>query len=168
MNAPQEPEVTPGSVRDSLTVLGVAAAGAELALTLVGGLTGAALGAALLTALAVLVARYVTGAESEDSGYRKNLRLMGSHSPSIQDWHWTVRNGLDDDGFTHVLRPRLQRLYASRLSELHAVSLFTDPARAAALVGPDLWPWLDPEQPPPGSTLPEPLLRALVDRLETL
>ncbi|MDH6113907.1 hypothetical protein P3T36_002728 [Kitasatospora sp. MAP12-15] len=160
--------VAAGSIRDSLTVLGLVAGGAELAFALAGGLAGAAMGAAVLAAVALPTARYVIGAAAEDSGYRKNLRMMGSHSPSINDWHWTVRNGLDENGFTHVLRPRLQRLYASRLSEQHGVSLLNEPAAAAALVGPELWPWLDPEQPAPDTTVPEPVLVALVARLEAL
>lgn len=167
-HATPEPAVAPGSMRDSLTVLAVAAAACELAFTLVGGLAGAAMGAAVLSAVALVTARYVLGAAAEDSSFRKNVRMMGSHSPSINDWHWTARNGLEQDGYKHVLRPRLQRLFASRLSEAHGVSLLTEPARAAALVGPDLWPWIDPEQPAPAATLPEPVLTALIDRLEAL
>jgi hypothetical protein len=66
------------------------------------------------------------------------------------------------------MRPQLQRLFAARLAEVHGVELFRDPVRAAALVGPDLWPWLDPAAAPPRPVLDEPTLRALLDRLEAL
>jgi hypothetical protein len=42
------------------------------------------------------------------------------------------------------------------------------PQRARALVGAELWPWIDPEAIAPQPALPEPVLRALLDRLEAL
>lgn len=157
-----------GSVRHSLTLLLPVAAGAELVLGLVGGLPGLGLGAAVLGAVALLTGRYVAGAASQDSGYRRSTRLMTSRLPGIGDWYWIVRGGSDPDGYLSSLRPQLQRLYAARLSERHAVSLHTEPAKAAALVGADLWPWVDPAQPPPSTTIPADRLDALIDRLDAL
>jgi hypothetical protein len=62
----------------------------------------------------------------------------------------------------------LQRLFAARLAERHGVAMYRNPRRARSLVGAELWPWIDPEAPPPLPALPEPVLRSLLDRLETL
>ncbi|MFE9311286.1 hypothetical protein ACIQCF_31080 [Streptomyces sp. NPDC088353] len=43
-----------------------------------------------------------------------------------------------------------------------------NPQLARALVGAELWPWIDPEATAPQTTLPEPVLRSLLDRLEAL
>lgn len=158
----------PGSVRHTFAVLSGVAIAAEVALALVGGLPAVFGGLALITAAALLTARYVGGADAEDSGLRREARLMSSREPGLGEWYWTVRSGLDDDGFHHPLRPQLQRLYTARLSELHGVSLLTDSDRAAELVGPALWPWIDPWRHAPQRTVPKPVLRALVDRLDTL
>ncbi len=160
--------MSPGSIRHTLTVLGAAALAVEAALALVGGLPAMVGGLALITATGLVIARYVSGADAQDSGNHRTARTMGSREPGLGDWYWTVRNGLDRDGFHHPLRPQLQRLYAARLSETHGVSLTEEPGRAAALVGPALWPWIDPEHNAPQRTVPEPVLRALVDRLDTL
>jgi hypothetical protein len=90
-------------------------------------------------------------------------------------------------GFERVLRPELERLYAVRLADRHGVSLYREPDRAAAIVGEDVFAWIDPRRPgytgplPPRRTLdrraqsanhpppiPDVVLRALVQRLETL
>ncbi|MCC9309853.1 hypothetical protein LN042_22740 [Kitasatospora sp. RB6PN24] len=157
-----------GSVRHSLTLLLPVAAGSELVLGLVGGLPALGLGSAVLGAVALLTGRYVIGAASEDSGYRRDARLMTTRVPGIGDWYWILRGGSDPDGYPSSLRPQLQRLYAARLSERHGVSLHTEPVKAAALVGADLWPWIDPAQPPPSTTLPPDRLGALIDRLDAL
>jgi hypothetical protein len=157
-----------GSVRHSLTLLLPVAAGAELVLGLVGGLPGLGLGAAVLGVAALLTGRYVVGAASQDSGHRRDARLMASRVAGIGDWYWIVRGGLDPDGYLSSLRPQLQRLYAARLSDRHGVSLHTEPAKAAALVGADLWPWIDPARRPPATTLPADRLDALIGRLDAL
>ncbi|PYC69772.1 hypothetical protein C7C46_27795 [Streptomyces tateyamensis] len=149
-------------------VLGATAVLGECLLGLVGGLPGLGLGATLIAVGALSTARYVAGAGSENSNFRRNVRLMTGRPPAMGEWYWTVRNGLDQDGYRQALRPGLQRLYAARLSERHNVSLHHDRDRAAALIGPAAWPWLDPEQPPPSDTLPRAVLAQLVRRLETL
>ncbi|WP_344441607.1 hypothetical protein, partial [Kitasatospora nipponensis] len=158
----------PGSARHTLRTLGTVALAAEVALALVGALPAAGSGLALFGAAALLIARYVSGAAAEDSGYRRSVRLMGSRAPALGEWYWTVRNGLDENGYPHPLRPQLQRLYAARLSERHGLSLYTEQAKAAAVIGPQAWPWIDPDHAAPGVTVAPKTLRILVDRLETL
>ncbi len=71
-----------------------------------------------------------------------------------------------------VTRPLLQRLMAIRLAERHGIDVHREPAAARALLGEDVWPWLDPARPPSGSSrrpgLAERDLHRLVERLESL
>jgi hypothetical protein len=71
-----------------------------------------------------------------------------------------------------VTRPLLVRLMASRLSEHHGIDLHRSPDRARAIVGDELWWWLDPARPVEGSSQPPGVdvatLTRLVERLETL
>ncbi|MGF1429894.1 hypothetical protein [Kitasatospora sp. LaBMicrA B282] len=157
-----------GSVRHTLVVLGQLVPIALLLLGLAAGLPGLGLGAVLLGGAALVTARYVVGAGSEPRIWQPRTRLMGSQTPSLSDWRWTVRNGLDPANPPHPLRARLRRLYAARLAERHGVSLRAEPARAAALVGPEVWPWLDPAHPEAGGALSPEVLTLLIDRLEAL
>lgn len=69
-------------------------------------------------------------------------------------------------------RPVLARLLAARLADHHGVDLTADPAAARALVGEEVWHWLDTDREvdrrgqPPG--LDQPTLSRIVDRLEQL
>jgi hypothetical protein len=71
-----------------------------------------------------------------------------------------------------VTRPLLQGLMASRLAERHGVDVHRSPDAARALVGEDVWHWLDPARPASGTSRPPGLdargLLTLVDRLEAL
>lgn len=158
----------PGSVRHSLIELTATAVLAEPLLALAGGLPGAGAGAVLLTAAALVTARYVAGAGALETVLRRPPRLMEAHEPGLGDWRWTVGQATDPEGDGGPLRTRLQRLYAVRLSEVHGLRLPADRDRAAELVGPELWPWVDLWAPAPATTVPAPVLRALVDRLESL
>lgn len=122
----------------------------------------------MLTAVALVTGRYVAGAGFGEEGLRQRARVMEAHEPGLGDWRWTIHHGLDPQGDGQPLRGRLQRLYAARLSEAHGLSLPADRDRAAELVGPRLWPWIDPEAAAPAATVPAPVLLALVDRLESL
>ena len=190
-------------VPEALAVLGVAAVAAEVLLALVGGLPAVATGAAVLVAAVLLAvvggltavacgavvlavgalfgARYIAGAEALDSDYRRKVRLVGSREPTLRYWDAAIEDARESlSGYELHLRPLLQRLYAVRLAERHGVSLHTEPARAAAIVGTELWPWIDPSRhrlTPEYSREPDPSLRqpvpdrvitALVDRLENL
>jgi hypothetical protein len=71
-----------------------------------------------------------------------------------------------------VTRPLLVRLLASRLSDRHGIDLHRHPEQARAIVGDDLWWWLDPTRPVEGSSQPPGVdagtLTRLVERLEKL
>ncbi|MYW21862.1 hypothetical protein GT039_41400, partial [Streptomyces sp. SID2955] len=91
--------------------------------------------------------------------------------PALGAWRRMVAKTLADDGearFDTVMRPQLQRLFAARLAERHGVAMYRNPQRARALVGAELWPWIDPQVAAPRPALPEPVLRSLLDRLEAL
>ena len=74
--------------------------------------------------------------------------------------------------YDHGTRRLLTRIMQAALAERHRVDLAADPARARALTGEDVWPFLDPAAPPcHDSRVPGPDLRMLtriVDRLERL
>ncbi|MFD9060863.1 hypothetical protein ACFVZ3_05020 [Kitasatospora purpeofusca] len=158
----------PGSVRHSLIELIGTAVLAEVLFALVGGVPAAVAGAVLLAIGALVTARYVAGAGFLDIGLRSRQRVMDSREPGLGDWRWTVREGIDPQGDAGPLRGRLRRLYAARLSETHGVSLTADRDRAAELIGPRLWPWIDPQAEDRDGAVPEAVLLALVDRLEAL
>ncbi|MFE6049940.1 hypothetical protein ACFQ6N_04235 [Kitasatospora sp. NPDC056446] len=158
----------PGSVRHSLIELAVPAVLAEVLFALVGGWPGAGAGAVLLAVVALLVARRVAGADVGIGSLRRRPRQMEAYEPGLGDWRWTVRQGLDPKGDAAPLRFRLQRLYAVRLSEVHGLDLSADRDRAAELLGPRLWPWIDPLAPTPTGPVPAAVLRELVDRLDSL
>jgi hypothetical protein len=172
-------------------VLVVAAAAfavlAVVSLALVGGGTAAAVGLAVLAAAVIGMLCYVAGAEVLDGQYRKPLRLVRRRNLSMLGWSALVSSARSSaTGFAHSARPELQRLYAVRLAERHGISLLTEPEKAAALIGPELWPWIDPNRPAPlpaapraphqaldrrsgaGAPPPDAVLNALVDRLEQL
>lgn len=133
---------------EALAALGVAVVGAEVALGLVGGVPAAAIGAAVFVVLGLLAVRYVYGAEAMDSDYRRQVRLVGSREPTLRYWDAAIADARESViGYELHLRPLLQRLYAVRLAERHGVSLETQPRKAAAIVGAELWPWIDPSRP---------------------
>ncbi|WP_246507736.1 hypothetical protein [Actinocrinis puniceicyclus] len=172
----------------ALLLLAGMAVAAEALLAVAGGPGAAAVGAAAVVIIALLVARYVAGAEAIDGSYRRPLRLVQQREPSMQGWATAVESARESAaGYERVLRPRLERLYAVRLADRHGVSLYHEPERARALVGADVYAWIDPRRPvysgplPPRRTLdrraqsanypppvPDVVLRALVQRLETL
>ncbi|MER7847670.1 hypothetical protein ABTZ03_27440 [Kitasatospora sp. NPDC096077] len=158
----------PGSVRHSLIELAVPAVLAEVLFALVGGWPGAGFGAALLAVTGLLVGRRVAGAGADAVALRSRPRQQELYEPGLGDWRWTVRQGLDPKGDTGPLRTRIRRLYAVRLAEEHGLDLSADRDRAAELLGPRLWPWIDPLAPPPAAVFPAEVVRELVDRLDTL
>ncbi|MFG2815849.1 hypothetical protein [Streptomyces sp. NPDC048410] len=178
MNAPARIRVIvnsvqrkPGSVRHSLAVLGTAAVATEVLLALADGAAAAATGLAIITVVALALGRYAAGGGARDSGDRKPVRLLDSRAPALGGWRRIVADTFADDGEAHfdaVMRPQLQRLFAARLAERHGVAMYRNPRRARALVGAELWPWIDPEATAPQPALPQPVLRSLLDRLEAL
>jgi hypothetical protein len=157
-------------------------------LTAVGGWAAGGVGLVALLLTAALVARYVIGAATFDGGYQRELRLVQEREPSLHSWVSSIEIGRGNAlGFERTLRPQFERLYAVRLAENHGVSLYREPARAAELIGPDLWPWVDPSRPEFGGypkprqvldrraqaafdppPVPDTVIIALIDRLEAL
>jgi hypothetical protein len=173
--------------RALLAILGASALGIEIALALVGGWAAAGVGLGLLVALGIGLACYVSGAEVMDGQFRRSMRLVRQRNMNMLGWSSLVSAARSSTGnFQHAVKPELERLYAVRLAEKYGISLHTEPERAAQLIGPDLWPWIDPRRvptPPPvkgprqaldrRSAAPPPpptdaVLSALVDRLEQL
>ncbi|OIJ69767.1 hypothetical protein [Streptomyces mangrovisoli] len=162
---------TPGSVRHSVALLCAAAVSAEVLLALADGVGAAATGLALIAVVALVLMRYAAGGGAQDNGHRRPVRLLDGRAPALGEWRRIVAKSLADDGevpFATVMRPQLQRLFAARLAERHGVALYRSPQRAEALIGAELWPWIVPGATAPQPTLPEPVLRALLDRLEAL
>ena len=161
---------------------------AEVVLAVAGGPGAAAAGAVAIVITGLLVARYVAGADSIDGAHRKSVRLVHQREPSLRGWATAVEAARESvNGFERVLRPQLERLYAVRLADRHGVSLYREPDRAAAIVGAELFAWIDPRRTPYAGPLPprkildrraqsansapqvpDVVLRALVHRLETL
>ncbi len=161
---------------------------AEIVLAVAGGAGAAAVGAAAIVVVALLIARYVAGAEAMDGSYRRSVRLVSQREPSLQGWASAVDAARESAaGFERVLRPQLERLYAVRLADRYGVSLYHEPERAEAIVGAEVFAWIDPRRAPylgsaPRLSLdrraqqasdtvppvPDRVIRALVDRLEAL
>jgi len=169
----------------ALACLAVLAVGC---LTVVGGWAAGGLCLVLVFLLTALAARYVLGAATFDGNYQSELRLVQEREPSLHAWVSTIEIARSNAlGFDRALRPQLERLYAVRLAEHHGVSLYREPERAAALIGPQLWPWIDPKRPGPALAatpkhlldrraqaayapppVPDTVIIALIDRLEAL
>ncbi|MFF2080081.1 hypothetical protein ACFVXG_35640 [Kitasatospora sp. NPDC058162] len=158
----------PGSVRHSLIELAGPAVLAEILCALVGGWPGAGAGVVLLALTGLLLARRVAGAEARPFTLLRQPRGTDVYEQGLGDWRWTVRQGLDPQGDAGPLCARLQRLYAVRLAEVHGLNLPADRDRAAELLGPRLWPWIDPLAPRPAEVFPPEVLHELVDRLDSL
>lgn len=160
---------------------------AEAVLWIAGGLGAAAVGAAAIAVTGLIIARYVGGADTFDGGYRRPVRLVQQRQPSLQGWASAVDAARESGAaFERLFRPELERLYAVRLAERHGVSMHAEPRRAAELVGPDVWAWIDPRRPEPSQEAPrrvldrralaghvpppasDAVLELLVRRLETL
>ncbi|MYW62790.1 hypothetical protein GTY65_01655 [Streptomyces sp. SID8379] len=161
------------TVPQLVSLLGAVAVSGVLLILLVDGPVPAGATAALLAAGALFFARYVVGADAQDSGRRGEVRLLRTRAPGMGEWHRNVRISLGPDGalgYRAVLRPELRRLFAAALAEHHHVSLDQQPDRAAELIGLELWRWLGPEPPAtgPDGAIPAEVLGRLVDRLEAL
>ncbi|BBA95322.1 hypothetical protein RVR_139 [Actinacidiphila reveromycinica] len=161
----------PASSRATAAGLTAGGAAAVVLVGLADGVAAAGTALAVLVVAGLGVVRYVAGSDAQDSGYRRPVRMLGTRAPALGAWQRIVDRSLGEEGAVHfatTLRPHLQRLFAARLAERHGVDLAHAPRRAAELVGAGLWPWIDPSRPPPRPELPEPVLGALLDRLEAL
>lgn len=156
------------------------------ALGLVGGIAGASVGGAVLVGALFWGTRWALGASGMDSGYRRRTRLAVGREPTLRYWGLALSDAANTaEGYGLHLYPLLLRLYEVRLAERHGISLRAQPERAAAVIGRELWPWLDPRVPrtpralrvaraagtqdlPITRPVPQAVLEALVARLETL
>jgi hypothetical protein len=66
-----------------------------------------------------------------------------------------------------VTRPLLVRLMSARLADHHGIDLDRDPDAARALVGDDVWWWVDPGRPAQTSSQPPGIDPAVLDRVVT-
>lgn len=103
-------------------------------------------------------------------------RVLERHYVGVAWYASMLRTTREPGGYERGLRRELTRLAAARLAEQHGVNLYRDPATAAALIGADLWPLVDPallttEQSRPDRRPPVVPVRAvteLIERLERL
>ncbi|NUP54161.1 MAG: hypothetical protein HOW97_43615 [Catenulispora sp.] len=104
-------------------------------------------------------------------------RVLERHYIGVAWYASMLRTTREPGGYERGLRRELTRLAAARLAERHGVNLYRDPQTAAALIGADLWPLVDPamlrtQQAPYAGWRPHDVpVRAvleLVDRLEQL
>ncbi|NUR30172.1 MAG: hypothetical protein HOV83_30700, partial [Catenulispora sp.] len=71
-------------------------------------------------------------------------RVLERHYIGVAWYASMLRTAREAGGYERGLRRELTRLAAARLAERHGVNLYRDPRTAAALIGPDLWPLVDP------------------------
>lgn len=134
---------------------------------LVTSLSGLAVLALMVLALAM------PGAPARQRRRRRRSPLFDEPYPTFQhvseQLSWAQVSPRHYDMMT---RPLLVRLMASRLADHHGIDLHRNPEQARALVGEDVWWWLDPARPVEGSSQPPGVdartLTRLVERLETL
>ena len=80
-----------------------------------------------------------------------------------------LRTAQEHGGYERGLRVELTRLCAAGLAERRGVNLYQDPSIARELVGPDLWPLVDPAvHPRPGHKPPPVPMRAVAELIERL
>jgi hypothetical protein len=130
-----------------------------------------------LSALGVLglltLALGVPAAPSRRRRRRRPLRSFDEPYPTFQQvseqLSWAQ---VSPRHYDLVTRPLLVRLLASRLADHHGIDLQRCPDQARAVVGDQLWWWLDPTRPAEGSSQPPGVdvrtLTRLVERLENL
>jgi hypothetical protein len=106
-------------------------------------------------------------------------RVLERHYIGVAWYASMLRTTREPGGYERGLRRELTRLAAARLAERHGVNLYRDPRTAAALIGPDLWPLVEPGRltndraggHPAGGKREAVPLRAvaeLIDRLERM
>jgi hypothetical protein len=159
--------------RAAVGLVTVTALGVVLAYALAGvaGLLVALTAVAVGGVVAALLA--VPGAPSPRRGERRPARVdnapFRSYRRVAEQLSWA---GVSPRHYDVVTRPMLQRLLAARLADRHGIDLHRSPDAARAVVGDDLWPWLDPARPADASSRAPGLdgrtLTLLVERLENL
>ncbi len=70
------------------------------------------------------------------------------HPPQLQRLEWMVEFATTASADAELrLIPELRELTAARLQQRHGIDLFTDRDDAATLLGPEVWPYIDPQRP---------------------
>lgn len=104
-------------------------------------------------------------------------RVLERHYVGVAWYASMLRTSREPGGYERGLRRELTRLATARLAEQHGVNLYRDPETAAALIGRDLWPLVDPaligteqatgdrRRPP---VVPVRAVTELIERLERL
>lgn len=100
-------------------------------------------------------------------------RVLERHYVGVAWYASMLHTARERGGYERGLRRELTRLAAARLAERHGVNLYRDPATAAALIGADLWPLVDPGllAAQPGTRPADVPVRAvgeLIERLERM
>jgi len=71
-----------------------------------------------------------------------------NHPPQLQRLEWMVEFATTASADAELrLIPELRQLAAERLQARHSIDLYTDRDHAAALLGPEVWPYIDPQRP---------------------
>lgn len=155
-------------------VAAVAAAVVVAGALLVAGAAGLLVALSVLAGVAVLVLVLLLPAAPPPRRRRKpgppvENAPYGSFREVAEKLSWAAVSPRHYDAVT---RPLLTGLAAARLADHHRVDLYADPDAARALLGEDVWPWVDPSREPsrdsqPPGVGPETLTR-VVERLEAL
>jgi hypothetical protein len=96
-------------------------------------------------------------------------RVLERHFVGVAWYSSMLRTSQERGGYERGLRTELTRLCAARLAERRGVNLYQDPAIARELVGPDLWPLVDPAlHPRPGHKAPAVAMRSVAELIERL
>ncbi|MFL6116084.1 MAG: hypothetical protein ACJ786_32735 [Catenulispora sp.] len=132
---------------------------------------GLALGACV--AAITLAAWYTVAGRTIGMNTDVRERVLERHYVGVAWYTSMLHTARERGGYERGLRRELTRLAAARLAERHGVNLYRDPATAAALIGADLWPLVDPALlvQQPGTRPADVPVRAvgeLIERLERM
>ncbi|GAA2059408.1 hypothetical protein GCM10009839_82190 [Catenulispora yoronensis] len=103
---------------------------------------GLAVGACV--AAIALAAYYTVAGRTVGMNNDVRERVLERHYIGVAWYTSMLRTSREPGGYDRGLRRELTRLAAARLAERHGVNLYRDPGTAAALLGTDVWPLVDP------------------------
>lgn len=102
-------------------------------------------------------------------------RVLERHYIGVAWYASMLRTTRERGGYERGLRRELTRLAAARVAQRHGVNLYRDPGAAAVVIGPDLWPLVDPAAAAEaarvaraGGRPPEIPIRAVAELIERL
>jgi hypothetical protein len=103
---------------------------------------GLALGACV--AAVALAAWYTVSGRTIGMNGDVRERVLERHYIGVAWYASMLRTTRERGGYERGLRRELTRLAAARVAERHGVNLYRDPQTAEQVIGPDLWPLVDP------------------------